>query len=112
MTAGRSALSRATVLFVATTVMAFCSAEAIAADTGKAPAKVVQCATCHGENGIGTGPTFPNIAGQKAAYLVKALSDFRAGKRKDEVMSVMAKDLKDDEIAQLADYYEGLGQKR
>ena len=76
------------------------------------PSKVVQCAACHGKDGIGTGPTFPNLAGQKVTYLMKAMRDDRSGKRSDEVMSIMAKDLKDEEITQLAAYYESLGEKR
>ena len=57
------------------------------------------------------GPEFPNLAGQKATYLTKALRDFRSGKRQDEVMSLMAKNLSDTEITQLAEYYESLGAK-
>ena len=75
------------------------------------PAKAVQCFQCHGKDGIGLGPDFPNLAGQKATYLVKALRDFRSGKRQDEVMSLMAKPLTDAEITQLAEYYESLGAK-
>jgi len=84
---------------------------ASAAEAPKAPPKAVQCAACHGPNGIGTGPAFPNLAGQKADYLVKALRDFRSGKRQDEVMSVMAKGLTSEEIDELAQYYEALGQQ-
>ena len=40
------------------------------------------------------------------------MRDYRSGKRSDEVMSIMAKDLKDEEITQLAAYYESLGEKR
>ena len=75
------------------------------------PAKAVQCFQCHGKDGIGLGPDFPNLAGQKATYLVKALRDFRSGKRQDEVMGLMAKPLTDAEINQLAEYYESLATK-
>ena len=82
-----------------------------AATAAEPPAKAVQCFPCHGKDGVGLGPEFPNLAGQKATYLTKALRDFRSGKRQDEVMSLMAKPLTDAEITQLAEYYESLGTK-
>ncbi|WP_294041405.1 c-type cytochrome, partial [Thiolapillus sp.] len=38
-------------------------------------------------------------------YLVKQLKNFRDGKRKSDTMNEMAKDLKDDQIEALADYF-------
>ena len=35
--------------------------------------KAAVCAACHGADGISTGPTFPNLAGQKEAYIVACL---------------------------------------
>ena len=74
----------------------------------EAPAKANQCLPCHGKDGISTGPEFPNLAGQKATYLTKALRDYRSGKRQDEQMSLMAKGLSDSDITQLSEYYESL----
>ncbi len=42
--------------------------------------------------------------GQVEPYLVKALTEFRNGTRKNEVMSVAAQDLSDVDIANLAAY--------
>lgn len=77
--------------------------------SGKALEKITQCATCDGRDGIGTGPTFPNLAGQKSQYLTKALREYRSSKRSDPVMSVAARELTDEEITALAEYYESLG---
>lgn len=77
----------------------------------KAAQKAQPCAVCHGHDGIGTSPLFPNLAGQKALYLVKVLREYRSGRRNDPVMSIAARDLTDDDIDMLAEYYEGLGRQ-
>ena len=63
------------------------------------------CRVCHGLDGVGTNPMIPNIGGQSAEYLSKQLQDFRAGRREDPQMSIIARDLTDDEIAALAGWY-------
>ncbi|MBK4737748.1 c-type cytochrome [Noviherbaspirillum pedocola] len=73
-----------------------------------APAKAAQCFTCHGADGIAKMPDAPNLAGQNESYLVKALEDFRSGRRENEVMTLMAKPLSDEDIRQLAAYYNGI----
>lgn len=70
--------------------------------------KLGTCVTCHGRNGVGTSPVFPNLAGQKSLYMIQQLEQFRSGARKSEVMNVVAKPLTDAEIEALANYYEGL----
>ena len=69
------------------------------------PAKAPQCFACHGTNGIATMPDAPNLAGQNEGYLSKTLQEFRSGARQHEVMSLMAKGLSDQDIAQLAAYF-------
>ena len=79
------------------------------AAAGKAKASTV-CASCHGAEGISANPIWPNLAGQKDAYLVKQLNDFKSGARKDPVMAGMAAALSDADIANIAAYYASLGQ--
>lgn len=74
------------------------------AKAGRAKASA-QCAVCHGQNGVAQMPTAANLAGQQELYLVKALGDFRSGKRENEMMTVVAKDLSDADIANLAAWY-------
>ncbi len=71
-------------------------------------AKVGACVACHGADGIGKAPQYPNLAGQKAAYIEKQLRAFRSGERKDPNMSAMAKPLSDQDITDLAAYFENL----
>lgn len=73
------------------------------AAVGKTLAK--NCASCHGETGIASNPAWPNVAGQKAGYLVNVLKAFRAGLRKDPMMAGVTRALSDADIANLAAYY-------
>jgi cytochrome c553 len=79
-----------------------------AADIEAGRVKAKPCNTCHGKDGIGTMPMFPNLAGQKALYLEQQLKAFRDGKRKSEVMTIVIKDLSDKDIEDLSAYYESL----
>ena len=67
--------------------------------------KAVGCHGCHGANGISAVPTYPNLAGQKEAYLVKQMKAFKEGTRKDPTMNAMAAPLSDEDIAHIAAYY-------
>jgi cytochrome c553 len=71
-------------------------------------AKVGPCVGCHGADGIGKAPQYPNLAGQKAAYIEKQLRAFRSGERTDPNMSAMAKPLSDQDIVELAAYFESV----
>jgi len=62
------------------------------------------CAACHGENGISVATIYPNLAGQKADYLVAQLKAFRDGTRSNPIMNPMAKALTDADIDNVATY--------
>lgn len=79
-----------------------------AADAAAGKAKSVACAACHGAAGISAAPIWPNLAGQKEAYLSKQIKDFRDGSRKDPSMSPMVMGLTDADADNLAAYYAGL----
>ena len=73
------------------------------ADRGKLLAK--NCASCHGETGIGSNPAWPILAGQKPGYLANVLKAFKAGLRKDPMMASVSRGLSENDIADLAAYY-------
>jgi len=75
------------------------------ADGQAAKAKATQCFTCHGADGLAKVPDAPNLAGQNESYLVKALTDYKSGARRHEVMAMMTKNLSAADIAQIAAYY-------
>jgi len=66
------------------------------------------CAACHGPNGIGIIPLYPNLAGQKREYLVAQLRAFRDGSRKNAIMSPMAVHLSDLDIEEVSAYFAAL----
>jgi cytochrome c553 len=84
------------------------SGVAAAGDVATGRAKSSSCATCHGKDGIGTMPLYPNLAGQNASYLAKALQEFRDGTRSNEMMNIVAQPLSDQDIEDLATFYESL----
>lgn len=79
-----------------------------AGDAAAGKAKSATCAGCHGAAGISANPLWPNLAGQKDAYIVKQLKAFRAGTRSDPMMSPMAKPLSDADIDNLAAHFSSL----
>ncbi len=77
---------------------------AVAAGKAKAQA----CITCHGPLGLSQMPNTPHLAGQPEIYVAEQLKAYRSGKRSNEVMSVIAKPLTDEDIGQLAAWYASL----
>ena len=64
------------------------------------------CAACHGGSGISINPVWPNLAGQHTRYLIKQLSEFKAGKtRQAGLMMPFVESLTEDEIKNLAIFY-------
>ncbi len=76
-----------------------------AGDAAAGKAKSTMCAACHGTNGVSMVPMYPNLAGQKEAYLLKQLQDFKSGKRTDPTMKGMVMALSDTDMENLAAYY-------
>jgi cytochrome c553 len=51
---------------------------------------VAACMACHGPTGSGNpAASFPSLAGQNAAYVEKALKDFRSGTRSNDTNKMM-----------------------
>lgn len=75
-------------------------------ETGRAGEHVAACARCHGYDGQGReSGAFPGIAGQPAAYLLRALREYATGIRPSGIMQPVAAELSDDEMRALADHY-------
>ena len=71
-------------------------------------AKSLTCTACHGPEGNSANAMWPNIAGQNAPYLLTQLKAFKEGSRKDPLMSAQAMMLSDQDMADLAVYFESL----
>ena len=63
-------------LAAASLLLALCAAAA-----AQAPSRLGLCASCHGERGIATTTSLPNLAGQNLDYLRNALEQYRSGAR-------------------------------
>ena len=72
---------------------------------GTAPATAAACTACHGQDGVGTLPENPTLAGQHADYLAQTLNDYRRGKRQNPIMATFASQLTRDDIQALATYF-------
>jgi cytochrome c553 len=75
-----------------------------------APARVRNlCSRCHGTTGTGRSRgAIPSIAGQRSSYLYASLQAFRERQRFSAIMSEVAATLSDDEMREVAAYYERL----
>jgi cytochrome c553 len=71
-------------------------------------AKALTCTACHGPEGNSVNPLWPNIAGQNAPYVQAQLKAFKEGARQDPLMTSQAMLLSDEDMADLAVYFESL----
>lgn len=70
--------------------------------------KALTCTACHGQQGNSVNPLWPNIAGQSAPYLLAQLQAFKNGGRADPLMSSQAMLLSDEDMRNIAVYFESL----
>jgi cytochrome c553 len=75
------------------------------AANGKAISEKV-CGACHGVDGAKPiAPENPILAGQYGDYLVKALRDYKSGKRANPVMKAMAEPLSRKDMEDVAAWF-------
>jgi cytochrome c553 len=75
------------------------------AERGKQKAAQV-CAACHGPQGDKpTDPSQPILAGQYYDYLVRALTDYKIGRRNNPIMKGFAGQLSKQDIEDLAAWF-------
>ena len=69
------------------------------------------CFVCHGGKGQGEKQDIPALAGQQADYFARTLLDYKNGQRHNDIysrMRLIAQQLSDEEIKELAQYYQQL----
>ena len=90
-------------------LLAFGTTNASAAgDAAAGEAKAAVCAACHGPAGISSNPLWPNLAGQKEAYLAKQIKAYRDGLREEVTMTPFVSALSDQDVKDLAAHFAGL----
>ena len=103
-------------LFVLTALVSLQAnaASLVDGDAAAGKNKAITCGACHGADGNSVNPAWPNIAGQNANYIVAQLKAFQPGEnnepalRSDPLMTSMSMPLSDQDIRDLAVYFEGL----
>jgi len=86
-------------------IVAAAAVGAMAGDPAAGKAKANVCAACHGPAGLSPNGQWPNLAAQKAEYIILQLKAFKEGARKNALMSPQAAGLTDKDIEDLAAYY-------
>jgi len=105
-----SAIGAGLLLLAASATVA-CAAEAKPAtkpDLAKGQATSTNvCAACHTNDGSRGLPANPILQGQHPEYLVKQLTEFKAGKRLNPIMAGMSATLSEDDMKNVAAFYAG-----
>lgn len=81
-------------------------------DAAKGKVESYACIGCHGIPNYGNDyPTYrvPKLAGQHAAYILQALKEYKAGDRSHNTMHAQASSLTDQQMQDIAAYFESLG---
>ena len=106
-------MSKATTLLLALAGL-FSASQALAQDAAAGQKKSAMCIGCHGI--VGYQASFPEvhkvpmISGQNAKYIAAALAAYKKGERKHPTMVSVAASLSEQDMADLAAYYEKHGQ--
>jgi cytochrome c553 len=106
-------------LLLAALALLACSSSTLSANELKGnpqagESKIASCIGCHGI--VGYQASFPEvykvpkISHQNGAYIIAALNAYKSGERKHPTMRSVAQTLNDQDMADIAAYYEGHGQ--
>ena len=108
-----SNLKRIALLLAVSVVTTASFAQDVKGDAKAGESKNAMCVGCHGIEGYQSSfpevYKVPRIAGQPESYIAAALKAYRAGERKHPTMRAVAGSLTDQDVADLAKYYEQLG---
>jgi cytochrome c553 len=100
-------------LVVASVTAFSAQAQEVKGDAAKGETKIAMCIGCHGIKGYQASfPEIykvPMISGQNAKYITSALNAYKKGERRHPTMRAIAETLSDQDIADVAAYYEGHG---
>jgi cytochrome c553 len=104
--------TRAFTLGLALGLMALSLAARADGDPAKGKVESYTCIGCHGiPNYTNNYPTYrvPKLAGQHAAYIVQALKEYKAMDRAHNTMHAQASSLSEQQMQDIAAYFESLG---
>jgi cytochrome c553 len=100
-------------LLVASATVFSAHAQEVKGDAKAGEAKVAMCIGCHGIPGYQASfpevHRVPMISGQNAKFIASALTAYQKGERKHPSMRAIAESLSEQDIADVAAFYEGHG---
>ncbi len=96
-----------TILVFAALCLAMVGSAYAGGDAAAGKSKAASCMGCHGANGEGMGPN-PKITGLTEEAFVKAMVEYKTGKRPHMGMQALSKALSEQDFADLAAYYASL----
>ncbi len=74
-------------------------------DVAKGQASAATCIACHTADGSRGAPANPILQGQHPEYIVKQLTEYKAGRRVNAIMQGMAAALSEDDMRNIAAFY-------
>ena len=83
-------------------------AQTLSGDPVAGKSKSLLCQGCHGEDGNSLTDLVPKLAGQNAGYILKQVHNFQGGIRKHAIMNDLAVTVNDQDLADIAAYFESL----
>ncbi|HSN16936.1 MAG TPA: cytochrome c [Gammaproteobacteria bacterium] len=104
--------TRAFVLVLTCGLLGLSTAAYADGDAAKGKTESYTCIGCHGIPGYDNMyPNYhvPKLAGQHAAYIVQALKEYKSGDRAHRTMHAQASSLTDQQMQDIAAYFESLG---
>jgi len=78
----------------------------------KGKSKSMLCSACHGQDGNSINPEWPSLAGQHEKYFVNALKAYKNESRKNAVMYPLVMTLSEQDMMDLAAYYQAQTPKK
>ncbi len=72
-------------------------------NAGKAAAAT--CAGCHGKIGISNIPGMPSLVGLDPKYLIAAITAYKSGQRKNDMMKALVSPLSETDVSNIAIFY-------
>jgi len=100
-----SSLALSLCMLVAGQVSAAEAKAAFKPDLAKGQALAATCMACHTADGSRGTPANPILQGQHPEYLVKQLTEFKSGKRKNAIMMGFASTLSEEDMRHVAAFY-------
>lgn len=102
-----SSVTRAIALLAAAAVVWGTTAYGAGGDSQPGQPIAANCTACHGRDGNQTAnQTTPKLARQLSPYLAKELYNFQSGARKSPAMAAIASTLSDQDIKNVAEYFQ------